>query len=344
MRIGVIGISFKTASLEIREEFAGVCRNFSCASSLLAHSSLIGSCIVLNTCNRSEIYFTGEGLARAHSYILSYLRRFISIDFDHLLYSYFGFDCFLHLAKVTSGVDSAVLGETEIQGQVKKSYEQARENGSLCKEMHYLFQKSLMIGKNIRFTLLYNGEKPSFERLFWEELDKSLLSDKSVLFVGASQVNAKLLKSKPRNLDLSFFLTNRTEENGKAFIEGLSGVLWAPWRTLHDLNQYACVVVGTSSHKHIITEKNLTESRLKHLVLFDLSLPRNVDPELAAKPGVTLKNIDDLHKKVIHLQKDHDGNLLNIQEAVICDVRKKFSIYHTKQKRVSLPVYTEIFS
>lgn len=342
MRVGVIGISFKTASLEIREQLACICQSIANSENLLSHNSQMKSCIVLNTCNRTEIYFSGDGLARVHSYILSYLRRFISLDFEHLLYSYFGFDCFLHLAKVTSGVDSAVFGETEIQGQVKKSYEENREKRKLCSEMHYLFQKSLMIGKSIRYSYLLSDEALSFEGLFWKELEKSVSPGCSILFIGASQVNAKLLKSRPKDVGVSCFLTNRTKCKGLKFIDAFAGVKWATWSEVTQWKKYAAIIVGTSSREYILKKDLTSLNALNHkIALFDLSLPRNIDPELSADSQISLSNIDDLHRKVMGIQKTHEGNLSKVHEEVTEDVRKKYSIFHTKQKRVLLSDFAE---
>ncbi|MFQ5677494.1 MAG: hypothetical protein ACE5G1_16515 [bacterium] len=163
MRVGVIGINHKLADLKLRECFAKIChqRFRSCRFTCTEHSF-----VLLNTCNRTEVYFSSEILAETHSYILNILRRDlhdIEEKFDQKLYSYFGHDCFYHLARVTSGLDSAIAAETEIQGQVKTAYEKVLEYFQLPREMHYLFQKSLKIGKRIRTDLPLGRGLPDIE-------------------------------------------------------------------------------------------------------------------------------------------------------------------------------------
>ena len=120
MRIGVLGINHKSSELPVREMLARACL---CKFAKQAEIAQELYCVVLSTCNRTEIYFSADDLAVAHTLILSCLREEVPEPFEHKLYTYFGFDCFLHLAMVTSGLDSVILGESEIQRQVKIAYE-----------------------------------------------------------------------------------------------------------------------------------------------------------------------------------------------------------------------------
>src|SRR6185503_11227665 len=112
MQIGVLGINHKSAEISRREQVAHACRirvSRDCEIAERYH------CVVLSTCNRTEIYFSSDNLAEAHSALLNVLRGEIEIPFEHKLYSFFGFDCFMHLARVTSGLDSVIIAESEIQ-------------------------------------------------------------------------------------------------------------------------------------------------------------------------------------------------------------------------------------
>lgn len=150
MRVGVLGINHKLAGLELRELLAKICyRRLHPGQSTHGEHSFV----LLSTCNRTEVYFSSANLAETHSYLLSILRNDVNEDFDQKLYSYFGQDCLLHLCRVTAGLDSAIIAETEIQGQVKSAYELAQEFHVLPFELHYLFQKSLGIAKKVRTVL-----------------------------------------------------------------------------------------------------------------------------------------------------------------------------------------------
>jgi len=135
MKIGIIGVNFKSADLFFREKLALSLQVSSPLFSALNHSK-----VILSTCNRFEIYFFSENLTETHSELLQKFRAEFESDCGFKLYSYFGQDCFSHLCRVTAGLDSAVLVETEIQGQVKRAYLKAQET-PLAKELHFIFQK-----------------------------------------------------------------------------------------------------------------------------------------------------------------------------------------------------------
>src|SRR3954466_9975105 len=106
MRVGVVGINHKLADLKLRETLAKACqRRFSAGNSLHGNHSFV----LLSTCNRTEAYFTSYELAETHTYLLNILRQEVFEEFDHKLYSFFGSDCFAHLARVTAGLDSAII-------------------------------------------------------------------------------------------------------------------------------------------------------------------------------------------------------------------------------------------
>jgi len=165
MRIGLVGINHKLASLSLRESLAKAFRK--CFGN--SHPF-----ILLLTCNRIELYFSSPDLAATHTAILSALKKETSCECDQKLYSFFGMECFLHLAKVTAGFDSAIMAETEIQGQVKQAYEEALKSKKLPSELHFLFQKSLHISKLCRSKydlgrgMPENSKSPHFLFPTWE--------------------------------------------------------------------------------------------------------------------------------------------------------------------------------
>src|SRR5207237_3037325 len=135
MQVGLIGISHKTASIGERENVARA------VQALLEHNIFLNfPFVILSTCNRTEIYFSSDDLATAQSDLLAYLRLQMGHLFEHNFYSLFYSDCFYHLCQVTAGFDSAVMGETEIQGQVKDAYLRSTKN-SLHHCLHFAFQK-----------------------------------------------------------------------------------------------------------------------------------------------------------------------------------------------------------
>lgn len=297
MPLGVIGISHKTASLKHREQFANVCeRRFRPGPFTQGDYPSV----LLSTCNRVEWYFSSADLARTHSYFLQILREENLEHLEPKLFCYFGTDCLSHLARVTSGLDSAIVGETEIQGQVKVSYEAAVQcYGQLPKEMHFAFQKSLKVGKDVRSSLLPQDGAFGLEHTI-HRLNEQLypdVEDVSVLFVGASEINCKVLAHlKAKGME-SITLCNRTMESAERVAEHY-GVDILPWHALHRWHEYDCLIVGTRSPDYVIKGNTLPEAHTGRCLMIDLSVPRNVDPALNRRPQLTVLNLDQINNIV----------------------------------------------
>ena len=276
LKIGVIGLNHKTADLAFREAMAKG------AAALAGEKAIFfpHPIVLLSTCNRTEIYFGGDDLAEVHSDLLRTLRRQIPESFEHRLYSYFGIDCFVHLGRVTAGLDSAIIGETEIQRQVKIAYAKAMEIGELSSCMHYVFQKALKLGKFIRNQLEIDRKTPHLFQAIWN-LGGELFKRK-ILLVGHSELN--------RNF--SHFLVERgvrafslTTQNPQAVC--LPGAIPCRREELASWHKYDLIVCAASSERYLLSGIGRGDQ-----VIFDLSVPRNVDPEIS---GVKLYNIEELN-------------------------------------------------
>lgn len=300
MQLGIVGINHKLADVELREWLARACQNhFSPARE--------GLHILLSTCNRTEIYFWGDDLAQAHSHILGTLRADIGEGFEHKLYSYFGIDCFLHLARVTSGLDSAVIGETEIQGQVKLAYESARATQKLPAVVHFLFQRSLGIGKKVRSQFQLGHQTPDFEGTVVRYVQHLLgdLEPLRLLFVGASAVNVRVLERFRYSGARRLVLCNRTESRGRQVAERW-GLEMLPMESLQAWSNFDVVFFGTKSPKPLIRATDWRPRAHKPLVM-DFCVPRNVDPALSH--FVHLVNIDEIDGHVVANRHIHRSAL-----------------------------------
>lgn len=323
MQIGVLGINHKLANLKLRETFAKVCeRRFHPQKSTHGEHSFV----LLSTCNRTEIYFYSEELAETHSYLLSILRQELNEDFDHKLYSYFGFECFYHLSRVTVGLDSACLAETEIQGQVKIAYEQAIASQKLPPELHYLFQKSLNIGKQIRTELNLGRGLPGLPSAVIETGANFFppQSQPKILFIGASAINEKILATKKFK---DVFLMTRSYEKGLEFqtAHGVTPVAWKP----DSWHLYDWIICGTRTSDFIIKRGHqpITSKKL----ILDLSVPRNVDPQVTKDCLLTLFNIDQLNKQLHSRQRDLKTAIESADQLVVTLAERHMDIYQQKR-------------
>lgn len=292
MRIGVIGVNRKQADLKSRETVARALeRRFESFHCYDCNSAFV----LLSTCNRTEIYFSSEDLPTTHSYLLNLFLRDLPSGFDQKLYSFFEGDCFKHLARVATGLDSAILLETEIQGQVKLAYEKALRIKHLPKEMHFLFQKCLKIGKQVRSTLSFSRAMPEVDSGVFQAVQTHLqdLSKSRVLFVGASEINLKVLRFFKQQNFASLTLCNRSLARAKE-IASNEGVELIAWEELSNWHDFDVVIVATKHPDYLLTHQTTSQ---KPRVLIDLAVPRNIDPALADS-GAALYNIDQLDKMI----------------------------------------------
>lgn len=297
MPVGVIGVNHKTAALKFRELFSLVCERRFYPGPFTSGST--HPSVLLSTCNRIEWYFSSLELPLSHSYFLQVLREEGLEELEPLLYSYFGADCLHHLARVTSGLDSALMGETEIQGQVKQAYETACSKGSLPKAMHYAFQKSLKIGKDVRSTFLPQEGAPELEHAILRLGNQHFPCAKQarLLFIGASEINCKVLRFlKAKDVE-SITLCNRTLDVAKEIAEH-NHIDVLPWEQLHLWSTYDWIIVGTSCKDFILNRKNILPSFGNKRLIIDLSVPRNVDPSLNRRKEVALLNLDQLNDSI----------------------------------------------
>ncbi len=329
MRIGVLGINHKLADLKLREKLAKTCHQ---------HFAL-GQCkhndhyyVLLSTCNRTEVYFYSFDLAEAHSYLLALLRQEISEDFDQKLYSYFGYDCFLHLSRVTAGLDSAIVVETEIQGQVKTAYEHAMQFTKLPYEMHYLFQNSLFVGKKARSVLPVTPGLPDLEHSIFQaglqHFDKP--QQIRILCVGASDINKKVISFLKAKKFEDITLCNRTHCHAQSLAEQ-ENLSYLDWNDMGRWHEFDWIIFGTKSPSYLISPGYLPHNLSPKLIM-DLCVPRNVDPLISKDNRITLLNIDQL-MQTLKGRRNTLLKALHQAEKMVADTAKqKIATFNLKQR------------
>ncbi len=307
MRIGILGMSHKSAEIETREYVSKACLARISSASAIAEKL---HCVVLSTCNRTEIYFSTCSLSDAQSALLNVLKEEIVVPFEHKLYSFFGVDCFMHLARVTAGLDSMIIAESEIQRQVKTAYEQALLNEHLPSCLHFLFQKSLQLGKKIRSDFALTQNQISLEKILFQ-ISQNLLKDildLPVLLVGNSEINRKVIAYFRRKGMRRIFLCTRSVNSAREMFKK-EEITPLSWDNLSSWKDFPIVICGSNApHCVVYHGRESLSTRL----IFDLSIPRNVDPAISRHPQPLLFNIQQLSAMIERQQRK---NLLEINRA-----------------------------
>ncbi|PIS02027.1 MAG: glutamyl-tRNA reductase [Chlamydiae bacterium CG10_big_fil_rev_8_21_14_0_10_42_34] len=303
LSIGVLGINFKTADLALREAIARGAQTLNGERAIFFSHPIV----VLSTCNRTEIYFSDDDLPGVHSDLLAYLRKQIEVPFEHRLYSYFGTDCFTHLCRVTAGLDSAIFAETEIQRQVKLAYGKARVLPS-C--LHFAFQKALKVGKTVRTQLELERGSPTLYSKLWQMTN---WKNKRILIVGHSEINRGLISFLQHKDVQNISICTRYLDAVK-----LEGIHLSDRNALNEWQQFDVIVCASRSEKYLIKG----QGSMRHWI-FDLSVPRNVDPEVGK--STNLYNIDEL------IERNEPLHKIEACEALVrSNVTKLARIYRVK--------------
>ncbi len=333
MRLGVIGLNEKVAELRVREKLAKVCQQ---------HINVdVGAVqdiplVLLSTCNRTEVYFSTEDLAGAHVKLLEVLKRYVDVDFDQKVYSFFGKDCLQHLARVAAGLDSAIIAETEIQGQVRASYEATAQRRWLPHELHFAFQKALKIGKQVRKELPLRRGIPDLEHAVLATAGQIFAQPEEahLLFIGASEINHKILSFMKRKAMKHLSLCNRSSDAAIEIAAKLD-IDVVPWQAVSTWRDYDWVIFGTKAPDYLVSLDTLYDNPLRTKLMIDLSVPRNVDPAIASCAEVSLVNIDQLHH-TLQARRDSLAPLVYQAEELVADAADRLA--HSFQiKRQKVP-------
>ncbi len=305
MLVGVLGINHKSGPFGLRESLARTtARQLSGASSFAEKISLV----VLNTCGRTEFYFSSDNLVEAHSMLIHMLEQELDEPFEHALYTYFGAECFSHLAKVAAGLDSTILFETEIQRQVKTAYSSAATQLSLRPEIHFLFQKSLKLSKEMRRQL--PSPVKTFPSIIKEVVGYLLGSWKNlrVLFVGNSEINRQVIAKLQQRNEAILTLCTRSPHA----VEDRSMDV-QPWSQLAMWPNYDVVIAGTNNASYLIKP---VKQKICTKVLIDLGVPRNVDPCLAKHPHLTFFHVEQLSALLKQKADEHKIHVKRAEQKI----------------------------
>jgi glutamyl-tRNA reductase len=297
--IFVIGVNHETAPLDIREQLAFDQVQLEEETRLLFHSCSATEMLILSTCNRTEIYCSGfdpkSGLTH-----LAQSRNINEQKLEKFVYILTDVQAFEHAARVASGLDSMVLGETQILGQMKDSYRRAKKAGTLGINLHKLFDLSFSIAKEVRTKTVIGHDSVSVAAAALKVAKTVFedLSSRSVLFVGAGEMIRLCSQHFSGSSFLGFGFTNRSHEKAHELSKKFGGQSEEFSRIAEVLAEYDVIVSCTGSQVPILgkgaIERALKIRKHQPMVIFDLAVPRDVEVEISEIDDVFLYSIDDL--------------------------------------------------
>jgi glutamyl-tRNA reductase len=303
MPIVVIGLSHRSAPVELRERFAFEEARVPAALAALRTSGAADEAVILSTCNRVEIYAATtlepvKAMAAVRDYLLT------SHDYREPLtdqiYTMSEPNSLHHLFKVAAGLESLVLGETEILGQIKKAYDLALQSGNTGASLNKAFQRAFNAAKQIRTETNIQRGSVSVGSVAVELAEKifSALSERDVLVLGAGDTSEKTARALLSRGARGILVSNRTHEKAVALATELGGraIPWEDWPA--QCTNVDIVISSTSAPHHVLDRARLAPvmkaRRGRDLLLIDIAVPRDIEPEVNFMENVFLYNIDDL--------------------------------------------------
>jgi glutamyl-tRNA reductase len=327
MPLVVIGLSHHSSPVELRERFAFAEARIPDALERLRHSGIADEAVILSTCNRVEIY-AATPLEPAAAF--AKLKTFLVTGHDYhgrlddQIYALNEPDSLQHLFRVACGLDSMVLGETEILGQLKRAYEIARQHQQTGSRLNKAFQFAFNVAKHIRTETNIQRGSVSVASVTVQLAEKILdsLNGRAVLVIGAGDTGEKTARALLSHGARGLLVTNRTRARADALADELGGRA-VPFDDWTGAFEHIDIAISSSSAPRFILDRAILEPLMKlrqqrPLLLIDIAVPRDIDPEVDFMENVYLYNIDDLQTIANNYLKQRQEEIARC-EAIIAE-------------------------
>lgn len=302
MNLICLGLNHKTAPVEVREKLSLGDKHLGEAIEEVLGIEGIQETVVLSTCNRMEIYAVAHVAGGAATRLAGYMREHfgLSVAESAAFYLHEGTEAARHLFRVASGLDSMVLGETEIFGQVKKAYHAAHGSRATAKMLNKLFQRSFQVGKMVRSSTNIGQGATSVGSVAVDLAEKIFgdLKECQVMIIGAGEMSRATAQSLLSRGARSIFVSNRSYDRAVELAREMEGVAihFDDW--LAAIPKVDIMITSTSAPHTFIHPEGVSEAmrlrRGRPLFVIDIAVPRDVDPAVNEIEGVYLYDIDSL--------------------------------------------------
>ncbi|HVC90157.1 MAG TPA: glutamyl-tRNA reductase [Acidobacteriaceae bacterium] len=344
MNLVLIGVNHKSAPLEVRERLAIPAARLEEATLSLLSVPCVREGMILSTCNRVE-FLTYQEPAQAD--LLEFIRNYFAVDTDALrpyIYEYRASEVVRHLFRVASSLDSLVIGEPQILGQVKGSYTVARSIGGVNNNLDPLMQRAFTVARKVRNQTSIGVSSVSIASVAVDLARKIFgsLQGKTILLMGAGKMGELAARSLMHQGAGKIYLCNRTDERAAELAEKFSSCPHAagqssataspvaqaiPYASLHQVAATADIIVSSTGSEQPIflrrdAELYMHRRKQRPMFFIDIAVPRDVDPEINGVEGVFVYNIDDLQAVAISNLSNRAKEALDAEAIVRAEVER----------------------
>lgn len=336
MELVCLGVNHKTAPVEVRERFAVGTTKLGEAAQELLEMAGAQEGVVVSTCNRTEFYLATDDATAALELLQSGLAEKVH-GHEEPFYHYQQGAAVWHLCKVVSGLDSMLLGETEIFGQVKQAYQAAHEAGATGPMLNKLFQKVFSVGKKVRTQTSIQEGSTSIGNVAVELAEKIFghLKDSEVMVLGAGEMSRLTAQALVSRGAKSIIVANRTHERAIELAEEMKGraVRFDNW--LDELKNVD-VVISSTGAPHTIIHREEVESlrrarKFRPLFMIDIAVPRDIEHSVGEIEEVYLYDIDALEQLAEEARTRRGYQIIECEKIIEAELEKLVSPFTKPQ-------------
>jgi glutamyl-tRNA reductase len=339
--IAVLGVNHKTANVRIRESFYISSSKVGPIAEEILQKTEIQEILVFSTCNRTEVYFyTRSSCHKQESrVIIDILHEFLNCknDYSESFYSYKKRAAIKHLFRVTSGIDSMLLGEVQIVNQVKEAYLLCTELALTDAVLMRLFQKSFEASKRVRSETNIQKGATSISYVAIDQCVNKLgdIKGKKIFLIGAGETGQKALNHVKKRGGENFLVSNRTFGTAEDLARKIGGVAIPFDERSKYIAASDIVITATNAERHIISHSDVAsyagKTRLTPQIFIDLSVPRNIDESVGRIQNISLLGVDDLQMVTDKTTRIRIESLEKAEE-IIEDMTAEFYEWYNNRK------------
>jgi glutamyl-tRNA reductase len=336
-------VTYRNAPIHLLEKFTF--KDLDYAYKTLLGKDALKECVIIQTCNRVEVFATGKN-SDEHKLIDGWasLVGLHNKDFEGTVEISKDKDVVLHLMKLASGLDSLVIGEDQVLGQIKRAFEFSRRNRYAGFQLSLIFDKAIKVGSKVRTSTSVNKGSLSVGSMAVNMAEEHFnnLKDKCIMLIGSGE-GASLIAKSLKQRDINFIITSRTFERAKSFAATVAGMPISFEDALEMFNKVDLIFVSTTAPYYLVTYDRIQSamnSRKEGMMIFDLSNPRTVEDKILTINKVNLINLDQI-TEIVEKNIRSRKNEIEPAEKIIDNEMKSVDIV-LKRKRAD-PIVVSVF-
>ncbi|WP_394862010.1 glutamyl-tRNA reductase [Paraclostridium bifermentans] len=326
MDFAVVGVNHNNTPINIRETVSFTDTQKIEGINFLLDNG-IEEAIILSTCNRSEVYIYSNNISDKVEVVKNFYQDYFDVEnIEEFLFNKTGEEAIKHVFNVSAGLDSLVLGEDQILGQVKDAHDFARQLGSSKKVFNKLFREAITVSKDIKTTTKISHQPLSISYIGIKCLKEKMgsLENKNALVIGLGKMSKLAMKHLEEEQLNHIYVTNRSYEKLKSIQEEYKNLIPIKYEDRYEVMDKVDIVISATASPHTVLKKAEMPKTSNKLIMMDIALPRDIDKNLNEFENIEVYDIDDL-KKISEANDKKRRELASIGELIIDEKIEEFN-------------------